>query len=830
MSAEPPVIPSTPRTGARPGPLRAGTRRARAGRRALAAVLGAAVVLAAAAPPAAAGPARPAAAAEPVERVLLISVPGLTWAEVRDHDLPAIEGLLEQSGLADMAPRGVSPRSTPGAAYLTISAGTRATADPLVDGQQLALGEQAGGSSAGEIFSRRTGVEPDGSYVALAWPTLQRVNGREPYDAELGLLTDTLDEAGLGAEAIGNADGTDTVGTSYERQVGLAAATTDGVIPAGELDADLLVRDPASAFGQRLDIDQVVERFQGAWDSPAGRDGGLVVVEASDLARSMRYRDRVDSARYAELRRQALADADDLVARLLREVDPERDAVLLLAPYNLPGDRDLTVSALRAPGRGAGYMRSASTQRSGFITLVDVAPTVLELLDIGRPVEMEGRPAEVLRSGDSLDTRVDRLVALNEASRFREQLLFPTTLAVVVVMGLICAAAMALLARRDAPRLQHIVAFAALADMAVLPLSFLARAFPLEDLGAGFYWLFVSLGALVVAGVVTLAARRLGRPRLALVSVLVFVMAVPLADVMTGSNLSLSAAFGYSPTGNSRLYGISNYSFGMVAAAACLVASFIAARWPTTRGRLAAIGLLVAVLVVIGVPVFGSDVGGIIAFTPTILVFAALVTGYRVRLRTVVVGLVVTVVAVTAFGLLDLARPAGERAHLGRLFERVGNEGLEPLLSIMERKLLANLGVTTSSFWVAAIPIAVAFLVFLSRYPTRPMARLRRRIPTLRAGIVATIVAAVLGSAVNDSGAIVGGVALFVLVASLAWLALDELAAPRTPPDASPAEGIAGEDTGEPPATGEPAARPDGGAQPRAAPTGPPARAGADPA
>ena len=235
-----------------------------------------------------------------------------------------------------------------------MSAGTRATSDPLVDGQQLALGEQSGGSSAGDIFERRTGVEPDGRYVALAWPTLQRVNAREPYDAELGLLTDTLAEAGLGVEAIGNADGTDSVGTSYERQVGLAAATGDGVIPAGELDADLLVRDPGSPFGQRLDLDQVEQRFTTAWETPADQDGGLVVVEASDLARSMRYRDRVDGERYAELRAQALADTDQLVARLLSQVDPERDAVMLLAPYNLPGDRDLTVSALRAPGSTPG--------------------------------------------------------------------------------------------------------------------------------------------------------------------------------------------------------------------------------------------------------------------------------------------------------------------------------------------------------------------------------------------------------------------------------------------------------------------------------------------
>ena len=771
--------------------------------------------------------------ARDVERVLVISVPGLTWAEVRDHDLPAIEGLLERSAMAAMAPRGVSPRSTPGAAYLTISAGTRATADPLVDGQQLALGEQAGGSSAGEIFERRTGVAPDGRYVALAWPTLQRVNARQPYDAEMGLLTDTLDAAGLGVEAIGNADGTDTVGTSYERQVGLAAATGDGVIPAGELDADLLVRDPTRAFGQRLDIEQVVQRFERAWDAPAGSDGGLVIVEASDLARSMRYRDRVDLARYEDLRSQALADTDALVARLLDDVDPERDAVLLLAPYNLPADRDLTVSALRAPGGGPGYLRSASTQRSGFLTLVDVAPTVLDLLGVERPVEMEGRPAEVRPSGDTLDERVDRLVTLNEASRFREQLLFPTTLAVVVVFGLVCAAAIAVLARR-APRARRLVAAAALADVAVLPLSFLARGFPLEDLGAGFYWAFVLSGAVVVAGAGTLVAQRLGRPRLALVAILVFVLVVPLADVMTGSRLSLSAAFGYSPTGNSRLYGISNYAFGQVAAASCLLAAFIAARWEGRRGRLAAIGLLVAVLVVIGVPVFGSDVGGIIAFTPTILVFAALVTGYRLRVRTVVVGLVGTVAAVTAFGLLDLARPPGQRAHLGRLFERVGDEGLEPLLSIMERKLLANLGVTTSSFWVAAIPIAVAFLAFLYRYTTRPMAQMREQVPTLQAGVSATIVAAVLGSAVNDSGAIVGGVALFVLVVALAWLALDVM----VPAGAAAAAAAGGE-----PAAGAPAPPEDEEDEVAATTTGPraagagaptpaspasPARAGAD--
>jgi hypothetical protein len=96
-----------------------------------------------------------------------------------------------------------------------------------------------------------------------------------------------------------------------------------------------------------------------------------------------------------------------------------------------------------------------------------------------------------------------------------------------------------------------------------------------------------------------------------------------------------------------------------------------------------------------------------------------------------------------------------------------------PLISIMQRKLLANLEVSTSSLWVAAVPIAVAFWVFLVRRPSAPFERLRAATPTLPAGLAAALVAAVLGSLVNDSGAIVGGVAAMVLTAALVWLALE---------------------------------------------------------
>lgn len=725
---------------------------------------------------------RPGPAARP-GRLFVFSVPGLTWGGVERHDLAALEGFFADAGLADLAPRGVRARSGPGDAYLTISAGARATTTPLVDGQVLGLAEQSSGSAAGEIFRRRTGLPSDGAFVSLSWAALLRANASEPYDAVPGLLADTLEAAGVSSTVIANADGTDTIGASYERQAGLAVADENGVVEAGMLGKDLLVDDPGRPFGKRLDHAEVVAQFTALWDAAAPTDvtnGGMVLVEASDLARTLRYRSIVGARRFETLYAEALGATDRLFGDLVAQIDADRDSVMVLAPYARAGDRDLSIVALHRPSQDPGYLKSASTQRSGFLTLVDVAPTILDTFGVARPVDMEGRPAELAPSSASYGERVDRLVALNSASRFRERLLVPTTMVVVLLMALVAAGTAVSLAGDRPRRWRRVVGVVALVDLAILPASYLARAFPLEDLGIGFYWAFVLGFAALTATAATMGEDRTGRPRLAVATVLALVASVPVIDVMTGSRLSLSAAFGYSPTGNSRLYGISNYSYGQLAAAVCLLAAMITGV-PTRGRRRLAVGLLVATLVVLGVPIWGSDVGGVLAFTPSIALFVVLVFGKRIRPRTVVVGGLATGLAIVAFGLLDLSRPPAQRAHLGRLFERIGNEGVGPLLDLMERKLLANLNVSTSSFWVAAVPIALLFWLFVAQYPTRPLTRLRAELPGIGPAFAAAISAAALGSLVNDSGAIVGGVAGTVLVTAVSHVLVREgPVSPRT--------------------------------------------------
>jgi hypothetical protein len=728
------------------------------------------------------------AAEEAGGRLLVISVPGLTWSDTQRLELPAVEGFAADAAVAGLIPRSIFHRSDAGDAYLTVSAGTRAAGVDGPDGEVLRVVEEPTEGNVGEVFERRTGVTVREGSVVLGWPELVNRNERAPYDAELGLLSDTLADAGVDTMVIGNADGSEELGTEVDpviqRQVGLALADGRGVVERGQLGSDLLTVDPASPFGLRLDEARVLAAFDEVWSAAAGPDRLVALVEASDLVRAQRYGPLVAAERAAELRDEALLRSDALVAALLERVDPRRDTVLLLAPYNQNRQVGLTLTALREPGAPAGYLRTATTQRSGIVSLVDVAPTILDIFSIATPDAMEGRPFDTVASGASLDQRVDHLVAINAGASFRGHLLTPTTMVIVLGLAVLTALTVAALAGGWSPAALARIRLLALALLAVFPLSYLARAFPLEDLGVGAYWAVVVVGSLAAAGGAVLVARRARSRRVALGCILALVVGVLVVDVMTGSDLSLGAAFGYSPSGNSRLYGISNYSYGQVAAAATLLAALVAAtrgRGPVT-GRQAALGILFFVLVVVGLPMWGSDVGGVLAFTPAVLLFAALAFGYRVRLRWVVAAGLATVGAILAFGFLDLSRPSSERAHLGRLFERIGREGIDPLVSVVQRKLTANLEVSTGSFWVVAIPIGLAFWAFLARHRTARMATLRDRHPYLHAGLMAAATAAVLGSLLNDSGAIVGGIAFTVVAASLAFLA----AVPPTPPAPAP--------------------------------------------
>ncbi|MGH9040958.1 MAG: hypothetical protein ACRDZ3_12070, partial [Acidimicrobiia bacterium] len=520
-----------------------------------------------------------AAAAEDrpvVDRVLILSVPHVTWSDLGQGDTPRLDALLDDAAIANLAVRGVRRRTTPGEGYATVSAGTRAGAPRDIDGVALAPSESYGEETAGEVFRRRTGRTASGAAVNLSVENYHDRNDRLLFGGEVGALGAALTADGVSVAVVANADRAPTGQdpARYGRQAVTALMGPDGTVAGGRVDAGLLRADTRAPWGHRLDIDAVASAFDAAW-----RDRSVVLVEASDLARADADAELAmpGENRRRERIRDALRWTDELAGTLLSRVDRTRHAVLVVAPASPQNLARLTVAALAAPGQDPVLLRSASTRRSGFVILADVAPTVLDLLGVERPASMEGRPMGTgLRGGDAGDRR-GFLIDTEEEARFRDELVSPVALSFVAAQGVLSVLAMVILARRPS-RWRILLEVAALWLLFALPMTYLAGLFLFSDLGKTAYAGFVAGGALGLALGARFLHRMVGRESLGdglpVAVALTVMVAVIAGSAVAGSRLQLNTVFGDSPIVAGRFSGINNVTFAQLITATLVLCAF----------------------------------------------------------------------------------------------------------------------------------------------------------------------------------------------------------------------------------------------------------------
>ena len=378
------------------------------------------------------------------------------------------------------------------------------------------------------------------------------------------------------------------------------------------------------------------------------------------------------------------------------------------------------------------------------------------------------------------------------AASFREDQIAPVGVILVVVTGCLSAALVLALLRPELSRVLPALYLGALAFLGFIPAVFLARLFPFYEFGAIPFYVFLFATAFGLAGVYE--TRRHRHPLDPLIAALAVIVAVLVVDTVLGAPLQFNSALGYSPKVAGRFTGLGNLGYAALTASALILAALLANRIGGRRGLRVAVGLLAVVFVVDAAPQWGADVGGILSVLPAFVVMAYLLLGLRVRLRTVVIWLGATLLAVVGFGLLDLARPSDQRTHLGRLFERMGSDGWSGLQTVIERKANANLETIGNSVWLWVLPMVGAFVVYLV-VRRRPLVHeLFRRIPELRAAAVGFAILTVLGYALNDSGVAVPGMMIGIanaaLVGLLVWV-LREPSRPDPQPGAVPGPRVA---------------------------------------
>ena len=547
------------------------------------------------------------------------------------------------------------------------------------------------------------------------------------------------------------------------------------------------------------------------WSSNAAQrslDEGaeLLLVEMSDLERAERTRDAATDAAGDRLFVDALSDADTLFGRLLDAVDPDTDLVVLVAPTAPLEEEELTVFAMAGPGVEPGWARSSTTRRDGYVSLTDLAPTVLGFLGAEPGEGMSDTAVTSTADGATAGGREAQMVTANERAVFRDDAVGPLTVSFIVVLVLMLALVVVGVAAR--PGWLPAVRYLALLVMAVPAATYLGGLLPYGRFTVATY----GLALLAVAAAIAVACWALGRgddqgPPVLVAAVTVVVLA---ADILTGGHVQLDTIFGYSPIVAGRFAGFGNQAFSLIAVSTLLVACGGWALWgerrPSSAGlRLAAtLALFVVVVVLVGAPTLGSDVGGVLASVPAFTVATLLLTGRRIRLRTGGAIAAATLVVLAVFAAIDLSRPADSRTHLGRFAQRVldGEAWL-----ILQRKLDANLSVLTSTVWALVIPAALLFFAYLTWRPNSVLRRVNAEHPTFRTFGISAITLGLVAWALNDSGVSMPAMMLAVALPYTAVLAMGvQPDGPGAPGDGAFRAAEPGHDPGASPAADRPRA------------------------
>ncbi len=409
---------------------------------------------------------------------------------------------------------------------------------------------------------------------------------------------------------------------------------------------------------------------------------------------------------------------------------------------------------------GPGYhgdLTSDTTRTNGYVASTDVAPTIIEFFRTAVPDRRAVVPdqmiGQAIRSEGSVDPGAieSRGARMAVVSTRRGPVIGWSLLAWVLALGLVV-----LFARRLLPVAVRLTGL----SVVYLPVLLLVGA----ALEPAQYpeMLLVMLGAPLLAAI-TLAALRDYRALGVAAGVTVLAYAL---DAILGSPLSALSLLGPNPLLGVRFYGIGNELESLLSV---LVVGGIGAALAGFAPRLSpgrcAIVFLVVGLVCAGIFAsgkFGADVGAAIDVPMGVAVAALMVTGGRRRWILLVI--LVPLVVLALLALADLV--TGANSHFTRSVLDAG--GLHSLGDTAQRRLEQTARSFVRPVLLVALPVvAIGVLVACLRRAT--LAGWVRDAPAMRAALVGAVVATIVATLANDSGALLLEIGAAYLLVFLGW-------------------------------------------------------------
>jgi len=678
-------------------------------------------------------------------KILLVSIPRVSWEQLKIANTKNIDKLINKGSVANLNTR-VNDKHTLEKAYATISAGSSTSAVASTSSTFFSPTETFNSIKSKDIFTNERGAFPESaSGLSLGFELNLTLKENVKNNVQIGAFGEALQKDNKSIAVFGNADpcATDRV-PCLHRPVGYLGANKNGVLLEGDVSRDLLNDD------MKMDMNILEKKTIKSID-----ENDVTALECSDVERLERTRNDMSQEVYNQEKLKAIQSCDSLVGNLVKHLDLEKDRIYIISPTSIASTLELTVFIAAGKGIEPGYAKSAITRRSAMVSLSDIAPSILDFFEVRAPSSMTPTLVEYNPSSDTLLQKQNRLIEVNQQSLIRDKSF--NLVATFFVVSVFVIALFSLLAFKKYPKLKTIVQGALLFSMAMPTVSFLLLAFMVK-LETPFLILiaFVGLSA-AYAFALHLLATKVEYVKVVLAIFLLNILML-IGDIYLSGELQLNSLFGYSAITGGRFAGFGNLAFSIVTISAigvvAMVKELYKAKQDTKYVNLALMGFLALVLISVGSPYAGSDVGGVLALTPAIVLTALMLYEKQITIKSFFLASLVTFVVISLFSLLDLSRPVSQRTHLGRFIEDLLSGDW---VTVIERKLVSSFNILTNSV-IASVVIFITLCVFaIFSHPEKHIRQITKQSEGIKYLVYPGMLAALLGMLVNDSGVAIPG-------------------------------------------------------------------------
>lgn len=691
------------------------------------------------------------------KKAVIVVIDDVTLAELKDGSYPTIHKLfgLGAVGLMNTNSGG---DLTPESAYLTIGAGSRING-PLAD-QSYNTNEYLEGTTAGEIYKRRTGLNPPtNGIINIGLAPIILANKKLKYDYTPGLLGQYLHQNGLKTAAFGNAD-TDK---GAKRQIASIVMDDSGIVDYGDVSNHILLNDYDSVVGKRTDYEKLLNFF-----NQYKTKADLIALELGDTS-------RVDSVNKIVLnnvllteKKNALARADYFLSQLIEQLNFEQDMLIVVTPSPsaeaINAQNILTPLIIVGPGIKPGFATSASTKRQGIITNTDISATVLNFFTIKPPTFIIGQPINSI-AGTNV---VEKLVAQNKQivhTFVTRAIILPFYRNMIIYVVLLIFAAFVFKYKFPIIFKPFLLAIMNL-PLAILLLPLLPQINIASSVGE---FLLIVLGLTFLSW--PLAGKTILRPIIIIGLLTSLVLDL---DVMLGSPLIKISALGYDPMSGARFYGIGNEYMGVLIGA--MIIGLAALLQHSQNSYLLLKGLIALLFIgttyIMIAPTLGTNAGGTIAAIAGFVVAFLLWNNISLNKKNVSLTLISILTLTIVFISIETFKTSAVQSHIGRTISLVKANGAQTIVDIIIRKETVNFNLITKTqwSWLYLINLIPALYIIGSK----KYAHLKQKYPILINGVIATIVSSLVALIFNDSGIVAASTMVPFATISLLLIATAE--------------------------------------------------------